>query len=219
MTRRLRDQDMPATTAVGAPIDAIEFIPTASRAAEVAPSGVAELLAAVQDSVRGPLEQVDVAESMIDVAVHAHPAHADVLWHSFVLLRPTCERMNTDFVYRAHVRELLERVRAGQDTRSGTAAELCAALSEASQRAPLRASAFGLYTRMWRQAFADDARLVHVMPAGEHYEAIAGSQIDDLEFTARAAIGRRVPWRSLTGITCAGRHHGVAVDCRFATTR
>jgi hypothetical protein len=31
--------------------------------------------------------------------------------------------------------------------------------------------------------FQEGALLAHVMPDGEHYEAIAGSQIDDLECT------------------------------------
>jgi hypothetical protein len=107
MTRRYCDQEMAAGAAVGA----LELTPATGQAVEVAPGGVTDLLAAVEASVRGALGQVEVAESMIEAALRADPAHADVLWHSFGLLRPTCDRMNTEFVYRAHVRELLERVK------------------------------------------------------------------------------------------------------------
>jgi hypothetical protein len=71
---------------------------------------------------------------------------------------------------------------------------------------------------MWNQAFTD-ASHGYVMPSTEHYEAIAGSEIDDLETTARTVIGCRMSWRLLTGITCTGRHHGVEASCRFTATR
>jgi hypothetical protein len=60
--------------------------------------------------------------------------------------------MRTEFVYRSHCRELLDRAARGEDTRPGTAAECCIALSETSLRVPLRTSAAGLYARMWTRA-------------------------------------------------------------------
>jgi hypothetical protein len=72
---------------------------------------VNDLRAVLEESLRVPLAQVETAESMIDEAMCAHPACADVLWHTLGLLRPTHHVMNTGFVYRAHVRELLGRVK------------------------------------------------------------------------------------------------------------
>lgn len=214
MTNELSDKDEPAST----PNRGAQLEPVPDQVVAAEPDDIEHLLATLEKSMCEPLTQLTTADSMIDAAVRSNPDHADVLWHSLRLLRPTSPRMTTDFVYRAHVRELLDRVIAEQDPRPGTAAELCALLAEASQLAPLRTAAFGLYTRMWQQAFADTG-LDHVMPDPAPYEAVAGSRIDDLESTARAAIGRQMTWRQLTGITCDGSHHGVEVTCRFRPPR
>lgn len=132
------------------------------------------------------------AEDEIDAAQHRHGAVADRIWGSFGLLRPTHELMRTEPVYRAHCRELLDRVACGQDTRPGTAAECCIALREISLRVPLRTSAAGLYTRMWRLAQLPPADLTN---NSEHYEALEGSQIDEHVAWLRAKL--RQDWRVL----------------------
>ncbi len=86
---------------------------------------IAELLARVQAEVTGAAALVDVAEDEIEQAAVRHPQAADDLFHCFRLLVPAFEARawGTEFVLRAHCRELLERVAAGQDTRPGTNAE------------------------------------------------------------------------------------------------
>lgn len=132
------------------------------------------------------------ADEEIQATQHRHPAAKDLIRDSFVLLRPTLPLMRTVAVYRAHCRELLDRVAEGDDTRPCTAAECCAALSEASLRAPLRSSAVGLYTRMWRLAGLPPTALTDV---SDHYEALDGSLIEDHETWLRRRL--RQDWRVL----------------------
>ncbi len=154
-------------------------------------------------------EQMEQAEDEIQRSARRHPDSADLLYHSFGLLTPNHELMGTEFVYRSHCTELLERVAAGQDTRPGTAAEVCIACSEASQVAPLTATAAGLYARMWGQAFPGHGDQWDT--AAEHYEALNGSQIDDLEAWARRKLAQ-VDQR-ITEIDCGGKHHGEPANC------
>jgi hypothetical protein len=121
------------------------------------------------------------AEDEIDAATRRHPAVA-----------PAMPRMRTEVLYRAHCRELLDRVAAGEDTRPGTAAECCLALSETSLQVPLRTSAVGLYARMWRLAGLPPAPLTE---GSEHYEALDGELIDDNEAWLRHKL--RQDWRVL----------------------
>jgi hypothetical protein len=139
------------------------------------------------------LEQMLWAEEEIAAAQHRHPEASARIWRAFLALRSTHPWMSTEMVYRAHCRELLERVAHAQDTRPGTAAECCLALAETSLRVPLRTSAVGLYARMWHQGGLTPTALA---TASSHYEAIAGSRIDELETWLRATLGQS--WRVVT---------------------
>jgi hypothetical protein len=156
------------------------------------------------------------AEDEIEEARARHPRHTDRIYHSFVLLSPnlSLESMGTEFVYRSHCRELLDRVAAGADTRPATAAEICCLMATASQRAPLTSAAAGLYMRMWRAA--DFPALPAFTEAGYHHEALEKTLIDDLEQLTRRKIA--VAERRLGTIDCPGRHHGHHVNCDYAPT-
>src|SRR5690606_26724212 len=116
-------------------------------------------------------------EDEIARAQARHPEHADTLYHSFALLcSAASERMGVEAVYRAHAREILERVATGQDTRPGTAVEVVIGLLAAASTAPLSHEGFGLCARLWISAglpehgdFAD--RL-------DHIEALHADRID-----------------------------------------
>jgi hypothetical protein len=116
----------------------------------------------------------------------------------------------TEYVYRAHCRELLERVAAGADTRPGTAAEMCCTCHDMSQIAPSTSPAAGLYGRMWAQAFPDRPQF-HDQ---QHHEALEGPAIDYLETLLRRKL--TVHDRRLGDIDCGGRHHGKPVACTYA---
>jgi hypothetical protein len=115
------------------------------------------------------------------------------LWNSFRLLRPTHERAWPELVYRAHCRELLDRVAAGIDTRPATDAEKLAVLSAASQTAPLNSGAETLYlrigTRMLPGIFDGIGDVLDV----QAYEKVHGSRAD--EYEAQLARKLAQPWR------------------------
>jgi hypothetical protein len=160
----------------------------------------------------GIFERMDIAEEEIATARQRHPAASDQLYHSFRLLTPTHDRMEYEPVYRAHCRELLDRVAAGADTRPGTAAEVCCALHDVSLATPLRSSATGLYFRMWLAAgFPTFPELV---TSSNHHEGLEGSRIDDHEQETRRRLAD--PTRTLDPIECCGMHHGERVMCIFA---
>lgn len=165
-------------------------------------------------SLKTVFSRITWAADEIDRAMARHAAHRDTLYHSFALLYPTPLLLDTEFVYRSHCREILDRVAAGADTRPGTAAEVCCLCREISLVAPLRPSAMGLYVRMWSVAFPD--QMPHT-DQGPHYEALRGPRIDDLEALARQKL--KVAGRTLGPITCSGRHDGEPVDCAYAGGR
>jgi hypothetical protein len=122
--------------------------------------------------------------------------------------------MGTEFVYRGHVLELLERAAAGADLRPATAAEICLALVQTSLQAPMHGPAAGLYLRMWLAAFPDNPLTAEHAQHQIHYEHLHGRRIDELEATLRHKL--RDPDRQLGDIACAGRHHDQQVSCSFA---
>lgn len=192
---------MTTTTITGTP--AIDRMTAALDSIGADGTGLGSLLS-------GLFEQMEWAEDEIQAAQRRHPAARDMLYHSFKLLCQPHELMKKEHVYRAHCRELLERVAAGQDTRPGTAAEICIACCEASQVAPLTSTAAGLYSRMWPLAFPDhdDAAFGQ---SRVHYEALKGRQIDELEQESRHKLA--VADRRITEIDCGGMHHGERVNC------
>ncbi|MBO0609894.1 hypothetical protein [Myceligenerans salitolerans] len=171
------------------------------------------ILQASADLISTTLEQIEWAEDEIDAAIRRHPDQSDLLYHGFGLLIPTHRLMATEFVSRSHYRELLDRLATGQDTRPGTAAEVCCACCEASLATPLSSPAAGLYFRMWEAAFPD------MPPASDltqHHEALEGSSIDALEATSRRTLARKD--RVVGEISCSGMHHGEPVPCAYAAT-
>jgi hypothetical protein len=137
--------------------------------------------------------RIEWAEDEIEKAGREHPADADRIWHSFQLLEPQHALMRTEMVYRAHCREILDRVVAGEDTRPGTAAECCCACCETSHVAPLNLAGVGLYLRMWQAAGFPEIDAV-----GEHYEAITQDAINAHERTLRRRLS--VDRRQLPGV-------------------
>jgi hypothetical protein len=146
----------------------------------------------------GPVfQQMEWAEEEIELAQRLHPAQADLLWTTFRLLVPTHHLMQTEFVYRSHCRELLERVAGGQDTRPGTSAEVAIACSQTSLVAPLTTSGTGLYLRAWAKAFPDRPITDDAGERLAHHEALKGDVIDEHEARARRTLSQ--PWRRLDG--------------------
>jgi len=176
------------------------------------------LVAAVIRDLAGPFVMMDWAEDEIARATRRHRGHADVLYHAFTLLRPRDigPGMATEFVYRSHAAELLDRLAAGGDTRPATAAELCLVCAHVSQQAPMHGAAAGLYFRLWQTAFPQHPVTADQAAQQEHYEKLFGPRIDELEAELRRKSAD--PARRMTEVDCAGRHHGRRVACRYAAS-
>ena len=133
--------------------------PREDRAVRVLPAAkLSALDSTLFDDIGGlidsVLERCILAEEEIEAAQRRHgEGDRGPLWNSFRLLRTTHERPWPNLVYRAHCRELLERVAAGIDTRPATDAEKISVLSTASQTAPLNSGAETLYLRIGTRLF------------------------------------------------------------------
>jgi hypothetical protein len=154
--------------------------------------------------------QLDWAEEEIEAAQRRHRIKAPVLYHAFRLLEPTLPLMRTEFVYRAHCRELLDRLATGGDTRPGTDAEMAIVCSEMSQVAPLNTAGVTVYMRCWRRAFPDKDVFGKHVP---HYEHIASGEADILENGLRRKLSNVS--RVIGAVQCEGRHHGERVFCPY----
>jgi hypothetical protein len=180
---------------------------------------IESILARTRSELAGPFNRIDWAEDEIAQAQQRHPASTDKLHHAFALLTvsPVLQREHlAEFVFRSHYREILERVAGGQDTRPATAAEIACACSHASMIAPLNTAATGLYMRMWNRAFPGQPNPFKTVDDAGHYEAIAGTRIDDFEAEAHRKLAMKD--RILTEPGCNGLHHGQpAPDCRYFT--
>ncbi|MFC8532065.1 hypothetical protein [Nocardia sp. NPDC057227] len=161
----------------------------------------------------GIFERMEWAEEEIVAARARNPRRADRIHHSFCLLNSHHDRMATEFVYRSHCRELLDRVATDQDTRPATAAEICCAMLQISLFSPLRSSAASLYFRMWQAAGFPE--IPEITAASSNHEALEKDRIDDHEHFARRKLA--VLDRQLGEIVCAGQHHGESVDCTYSS--
>ena len=168
-------------------------LPRHPHAQQIGRDRNSDRLACLLGDIESALALTSHAEDEISDAMTRNPAHADRIWHSFRLLIPTFDRLHYEVVYRAHCRELLHRVAHDLDTRPATSAECCVAMMHTSKSAPLKTSAVGLYLRLWDHAELPE--LGFGAPTRQHYEAIAGSQIDDHERWLRHTL--RQDWRSV----------------------
>lgn len=161
------------------------------------PDGLDDLLpGGFMEAFDAAMSSMEVAEGLIEEFGREHPESADLIWHSFGLLRPTHDLMHkTSMIYRSHCREILQRVIDGADTRPGTVAECCIACCETSQIAPLTVAGVGVYMRMWQAAGLPD---IGNGVSAEHHEALRGAAIDEHELVMRNKLSQ--PWRKLPGV-------------------
>jgi len=154
---------------------------------------------------------VAIADAEVRRAQARHPDQADLVYHAWPLLGRPYWLPPIPFVYAGYVRELLDRVAAGQDTRPGTAAEIALACSLVIDLKSAGALA-GLYHRMWLRAFPDDLAYEGQDSRAAWYEQDCRLEIDGYEAELRRRLTQ--PRRRLAdGIICDGGHG----RCRFAT--
>jgi hypothetical protein len=156
----------------------------------------ADLFGDVGGLIDDVLDRCTWAEEEIEAAQRRHGERdRGPLWNSFRLLKPTHERAWPELVYRAHCRELLDRVAAGIDTRPATDAEKIAVLSAASQAAPLNSGAETLYLRIGTRLFPDIFDGIGDVLDVPAYEKVHGSRADDYEAQLTHKLAQ--PWRKI----------------------
>jgi hypothetical protein len=144
-----------------------------------------ELLGGLAGTLGGLFRQMEWAEDEIAQAMQRHPAHSEVINEAFGILMPSLDLMSTEFVYRSHVRELLERLATGGDTRLATNAEVACACSEISQVAPMKPAGALVYMRAWRAAFPEHEQ---VFKDVDSYEVVASDEADFLDRDMRRKL-------------------------------
>jgi hypothetical protein len=178
---------------------------------------IAALYARCESAVTAAFRIAEWGYDEITRAQQRHPGRDDLLWHASELIRPTHDMIaSTEFVYRGHARELLERVALGEDTRPGSAAECCVVCCNTSALAPFNQAGTGLYLRMWVQAFPGVDPFGDIASELDHHEkSWVREETDRLERLLRRRLVQ--PWRRLDpeAITCPGAHDGKPVVCRF----
>jgi hypothetical protein len=179
---------------------------------------LSRIAATTRAETNAGMAAIEWTDDEIKLAVGRHAAAENDLVHSFLFLVPSIltPAWDTEFIYRGHVRELLERVAARLDTRPGTAAERCIAMAEAAKAIPLHGAAAGLYFRMASYAFPGHALFDPSLTA--HYEKAHRQGMDRYERFLRGRLA--VPGRRLNAarIECDGEHWGQAVTCMYADT-
>lgn len=161
------------------------------------------------------LDLMDIAEVQIAAAQRHYPAAEHVLFHCFGLLQATTSTMTyADWVYAAHCRELLDRVAAGAATEPATAVEVLCMLSTISKATPVQATATGLSLRMWRLAFPHRHRHLSRGTGTDYDELAHKSAIEAAEHETRTRLA--IADRTLSGLTCDGRHLSLPVACPLA---
>lgn len=89
---------------------------------------------------------MEIAEQEIAGAQKRHPAQADLIWQAFKYLMPTkLLSPKTETLYRAHCREILDRIAEGQPIQPATYAELACLFCTASLAAPLNQDGSAAY--------------------------------------------------------------------------
>jgi hypothetical protein len=108
------------------------------------------------NTISGIFKRMDIAEQEIAAAQERYPEKADLLWECFAMCKPPdLLDGKADVMYRAHCRELLERVAEGEDVAEPTNAELMAAFSLVSPATPLTDAATFAYVQLFRSVFDD----------------------------------------------------------------
>ena len=140
-------------------------------------------------NISGLFDQMEVAEDEIAKAQNRHPDAKEKLWNAFRLMQPGVLLGFPDELYRAHCRELLERIYQDLDTRPGTQAECLVAFSEMSLVAPLRHDAELAMKHLFVSLFPNQAAQWDVVPTYETYQGATNEILAQVR--SKAAVTSR----------------------------
>ena len=137
-------------------------------------NSMTELLGSSIASVFGDMA---ISEDEIAKAQKRHPEHAEVIWNQFkYLYRPAPLRNKAEELYRAHCREILERL--GENQTAPTKAQVIGVLADISLTAPLQHDAAVLYYRLFVEVFGDEQ--VGEQSLRETYDGAADDVFDEI---------------------------------------
>jgi hypothetical protein len=161
-----------------------------------ASSPPAAVLAALPRRIGGLFDLMAVAEEEIDAASKRHPGRERMLSAAFGLLCPPAGMSKLDpKLYRAHARELCERVAAfdgppenHRPLALGTKAEVLMVLSELSLKAPPSQQYAALYELLFAEIFGAAA-----VPAGEPVREPWPKASTELLGTMQRRLGKARP--------------------------
>lgn len=149
---------------------------------------VRDVLGAELDgAVRGAFKKMEWAEEEIAAAEKRWPRARRRLHASFMTLCPTGYTLGSEEVYRRHCRELLVRVKSGQDVGPGTDAEVACVLMQASLAAPPDADHAAAYGVVFARLFPEHAEIV-----GDLRREYITGRADEIIAELRKKIGREV---------------------------
>jgi hypothetical protein len=130
-------------------------------------------------SVTGIFSLMVTAEEEITEAKKRHPEKSDLIHRSFLILQPSDPIYGkADCVYCSHIRELLERVAKGKDTRPGTIAEVLCVLLDTATKTPLNQEGQALTEHLFRLVFkhsVDGSKPIEQWP-GQIEEALSAAR-------------------------------------------
>lgn len=131
-------------------------------------------------------DTLEWAQSEIEKAQARHGEQGmGPLWNSFTLLQHTHEMLLREPLFRAHCREILERVARNEDTRPGTDAEMIVPLHKISLVTPMNSAAACLYFRLLARSVPELARAASAEIDLPAYEKIHGRAADEYEAELR----------------------------------
>ena len=145
-----------------------------------------EVLGPLGPEVRGIFALMELADEELDAAKKRHPLAEFAIQKSFPLLQPAVELFAGKHaeVYRAHCRELLDRVADGaseKELRRGTRAEVLCVLTDWSLSHPPGPQGAALLSTLFAEVFPDrvdpdDANLLREPWAGASQELLEALQ-------------------------------------------
>lgn len=137
--------------------------------------------------VVGMFTQMDIAEQEIERGKQMYPGASSAIHASFTHMCPTdiLRFVNSDKLYRLHVREIVDRVAHGLSPQGATDAEVIGLLYMLSLNSPLKPHAVGLYIRLMHKHFklGDKEEL-------NNYESLYAGRMDEMYADAVIALTR-----------------------------
>lgn len=115
-------------------------------------SDIQQILNDLTNAANDIFEVVAWAEDEIAYSMNEHPHKSDLLFGTFLTLRPHFQ-FCSEKQYRAHCHELLERVAHNEDVKQPTRAEMLELLSRVSAFIPFHSHAGALYRLIFEEVY------------------------------------------------------------------